>query len=82
MTNRIVQMFGGPDITQEKADRIQQIHANYGGFAAFVASIVPPGPEQTVALRKLLESRDAATNGVAFPVEEPSRLVHPGGGTH
>ncbi len=82
MTNRILQMFQAPQLDQDKAGRIQAIHANYAAFAEFVASVVPPGPEQTVALRQLLESRDTATNGAAFPHEAAqSKLVTPGG-TH
>lgn len=44
----------------EQDEKLDDIVAEYGDLALFVMDCVPPGAEQTVALRKLLESREAA----------------------
>ena len=36
-------------------------------LAFTIEGTVPPGPERTVALRKLLEAKDAAVRAVVFP---------------
>ncbi len=41
-------------------DHLQSVSKPFGELASFIASNLPPGPEKTVALRKLLESKDAA----------------------
>lgn len=48
---------------------LQPISREFCNLAAFIANDIPPGPERTVALRKLLEAKDAAVRAV----------VHPGG---
>jgi hypothetical protein len=46
----------------------------YAKLAGFLADSLPPGPETSVALRKLLESKDAAVRAAldipAQPTEE------------
>src|SRR5262249_17365582 len=39
----------------------------FGDFAAWIASGIQPGPERTVALRKLLEAKDAAVRAKLHP---------------
>ena len=41
----------------------------YQELAEYTITVLDPGPERTVALRKLLEARDAAVRAV----------IHPGG---
>ncbi len=41
-------------------DHLQKISAPFGVLAAEVVDTVPRNPERTVALRKLLEAKDAA----------------------
>lgn len=65
--SRLLQLFQTPELDGNQAAAISAIHANYAAFARGLAAHLPAGAETTVALRKLLESRDAATNAVAFP---------------
>lgn len=48
---------------------LQAISQPFHDLAEIIDQNVPPGPERTVAFRKLLESKDAAVRSV----------VHPGG---
>lgn len=48
---------------------LRPIARKFEWMAQSVTGQVPPGPERTVALRKLLEARDAAVRAT----------VHPGG---
>jgi len=41
-------------------EKLQAISKPFRDLAEFVESTLPPGPETTVTLRKLLESKDAA----------------------
>lgn len=41
-------------------DRLQVVSKPFCELAEWTASNLPPGPEATVALRKLLEAKDAA----------------------
>ena len=52
-----------------KEGQIRETSRLFGILAATVADCIEPGPERTVALRKLLEAKDAAVRAV----------VHPGG---
>jgi hypothetical protein len=42
------------------SDRLQLISKPFHGMASLIVDAVPPSAERTVALRKLLESKDAA----------------------
>ena len=46
---------------------LQTVSAMFERLATFVAGYVESGPERTVALRKLLESKDAAVRAVVKP---------------
>jgi hypothetical protein len=48
---------------------LQGVSGEFYGLACTLCALVEPGPERTVALRKLLEAKDAAVRAV----------VHPGG---
>jgi hypothetical protein len=48
---------------------LRVISRPFGELAAMVCDQVAPGPERTVALRKLLEAKDAAVRA----------MLHPGG---
>lgn len=46
---------------------LQRISQPFSDLAHLLALAVPAGPERTVALRKLLEAKDAAVRAVAIP---------------
>jgi hypothetical protein len=48
---------------------LKEVSSHFRELALMICSLTEPGPEQTVALRKLLESKDAAVRAI----------VHPGG---
>jgi hypothetical protein len=51
---------------------LQPVSQRFAELAAQLVAVVPEGPERTVSLRKLLESKDAAVRAVAIP--EPSEI--------
>lgn len=46
---------------------LQEVSARFGDLAAHICNIIEPGPERTVALRKLLEAKDAAVRAKLNP---------------
>jgi len=46
---------------------LQPISRPFSDLAHFLVSEIPAGPERTVALRKLLEAKDAAVRSAAMP---------------
>ena len=46
---------------------LQLVSAPFAALAHLIAERIPAGPERTVALRKLLEAKDAAVRAVAIP---------------
>ena len=48
-------------------ERLQAISRPFGELAATVYRLVESGPERTVALRKLLEAKDAAVRAHLHP---------------
>jgi hypothetical protein len=46
---------------------LQAVSIPFFELAHHIVEIVPDGPERTVALRKLLEAKDAAVRAVAIP---------------
>jgi len=54
---------------QHLPEKFQAVSRPFGELAQLVVDTIPSGPERTVALRKLLEAKDAAVRAV----------VHPGG---
>jgi len=50
-------------------EHLRGVSANFHNLATLIVEEIEPGPERTVALRKLLEAKDAAVRAT----------VHPGG---
>jgi hypothetical protein len=48
-------------------EKLQAVSKPFGALALCIVDCVPAGPERTVALRKLLEAKDAAVRAVAIP---------------
>jgi len=46
---------------------LQGVSAPFYGLATLIVGLLSPGPERTVALRKLLESKDAAVRAAVAP---------------
>ncbi len=47
-------------------ESLQTVSAPFGRLAEVIVSTLPPNPERTVALRKLLEAKDAAVRAFIF----------------
>ena len=47
--------------------KFQAVSKPFGELALWIVSEIAPGPERTVALRKLLEAKDAAVRAVVAP---------------
>lgn len=45
-------------------DFLQKVSAPFGDLASVIIQVCPRNPERTVALRKLLEAKDAAVRAV------------------
>jgi hypothetical protein len=48
-------------------EHLQTVSAGFFELACSMCALVEPGPERTVALRKLLESKDAAVRAKLHP---------------
>lgn len=48
-------------------EHLQAVSKPFGELANLLASAVEPGPERTVAFRKLLEAKDAAVRAKLYP---------------
>lgn len=48
---------------------LQEVSRPFAALATEITQKVPAGPERTVALRKLLEAKDAAVRAIAIPEE-------------
>lgn len=48
-------------------EHLQAVSRPFGDLALVICNTIQPGPERTVALRKLLESKDAAVRAVVHP---------------
>lgn len=48
-------------------EKLQIASAPFGELAQHVVDTIAPGPERTVALRKLLEAKDAAVRAALNP---------------
>lgn len=63
MEERMLKLFAFGHLPEH----LQAVSEEFYGLACTLCSIVEPGPERTVALRKLLEAKDAAVRGVVHP---------------
>lgn len=48
-------------------EHLQKVSRPYHTMASMIVDDIHPGPERTVALRKLLESKDAAVRATVAP---------------
>lgn len=48
-------------------EKLQAVSKPFGQLATLVCTAIEPGPERTVALRKLLEAKDAAVRAALNP---------------
>lgn len=48
-------------------EHLQQVSKPFGELAESLCNTIEPGPERTVALRKLLEAKDAAVRAALNP---------------
>ena len=48
-------------------EHLQEVSGKFYILASSICSTTEPGPERTVALRKLLESKDAAVRATVHP---------------
>ncbi len=69
--DHIMQFFAYEHLPQD----LREISAPFHSLAEWVVRTIPRNPERTVALRKLLEAKDAAVR--AYVCEQPR--VHRGG---
>lgn len=52
---------------------LQAVSRPFGELAQQIVDTLPRNPERTVALRKLLEGKDAAVRALLFKDTEPTR---------
>lgn len=67
----ILQFFGYKHLPEH----LQSVSAPFHDLAHHVIMTLPRSPERTVALRKLLESKDAAVRAAIY--QEPKAEVRP-----
>jgi hypothetical protein len=63
MEDRMLQWFKWEHLPEH----LQEVSKPFSGLAKIICSDLQPGPERTVALRKLLESKDAAVRAKVSP---------------
>lgn len=62
MTDRIMQFFSYEHLKPE----YQNVSKPFGLLAQYIVDNLPQNPERTVALRKLLEAKDAAVRARVY----------------
>ncbi len=60
MTEHIIQFFA----YEHLPPHLQEVSRPFGEMAKVIVDTIPRNPERTVALRKLLESKDAAVRAL------------------
>jgi hypothetical protein len=50
-------------------EHLQGVSGEFCSLASSIVAMIEPGPERTVALRKLLEAKDAAVRATVHPGE-------------
>lgn len=66
-TERMIEQFGRVIPTTEQQGRVEIVRQKYVDLANELVANVPGSAEFTVALRKLMESKDAAIRAILFP---------------
>lgn len=65
-----VQLLGYFDYRHLTHTQLRVVSAKFHNLAMDLVAVLPDGPELTVALRKLLESKDAAVRHTATTIKE------------
>ena len=60
---RMMKHFKSDDLPEA----VREVGKPFEGLAATICNSIAPGPERTVSLRKLLESRDCAVRAKMYP---------------
>ena len=63
-TAALIDLFGWHEVDAATRERIQGVRDEYQTMAEWVVRHTPGGPEQTVALRDLLSSKDCAVRAI------------------
>lgn len=66
MTDPIMQFFAYAHLPPH----LQDVSRPFGEMAERITTTLPRNPERTVALRKLLEAKDAAVRALLFKADE------------
>lgn len=66
MSEPILQFFAYGHLPE----RLQVVSRPFGEMAALIVTMLPRNPERTVALRKLLEAKDAAVRALIFRADD------------
>jgi len=69
--DRMLKLFHRVDLDPETRKKTEDVRALYIDLATMVVAMVPQGPERTVALRHLLDSKDCAIRGMIFDRPPP-----------
>ncbi len=72
MEDRMLKLFTRVETTPEVRKETEDVRALYIELAKKLTQLVPQGPERTVALRHLLDSKDCAIRGMLFDPPPPS----------
>jgi len=72
MTERMLELFKHRRLDAQEQELVEAVRDGFSGLAQWVLEYVPSGPERTVALRKLLEGKDASVRAVIFPPKDAS----------
>ena len=76
LPDRIMQFFAYAHLPPH----LQEVSKPFGDLALQIEMTVPQNPERTVALRKLLEAKDAAVRAVLYKEPEFNRTPGQNGG--
>jgi len=63
MEERMIKWFA----YQHLPEKLQNVSKPFHDLAKVICESIEPGPERTVALRKLLEAKDAAVRAMVVP---------------
>jgi len=69
--DRMLKLFRFQDVGPEVKTKVQLVRDVYEAMAVRIVDMIPAGPERTVALRHLLDSKDCAVRGLLFDEAAP-----------
>lgn len=64
MPSPIMKYFTYIETTPEKREEVQRLRDEFKEMAEMIERDLPDGPEKSVALRKLIEAKDAAVRAI------------------